>query len=89
MAKSCSPPGIFIVIKVTEEFIHQGKSGVGGWCAAQLRLIGVKWPPSAGWIERTAGRNIELTDEAARLFLGYGGGSVSKAMIRKHNRKGT
>lgn len=75
------------MIKVTEEFIHQGKSGPGGWCAAQLRLIGVKWPPQAGWIATTAERNIELTDEAARLFLGYGGGSVSKTMIRKHNRK--
>lgn len=75
------------MIRVTEELIHQGKSGPGGWCAAQLRLIGVKWPPQAGWIGRTAKRDIEISDDAAKLFIGYGEGSVSKTAIRKHNRK--
>ena len=77
----------YTVIRVTEEFIHQGKSGPGGWCAAQLKLIGVDWPPQAGWIGRTAERNLEVSDDVARLFIGYGNGSVSKTKIRKHNRQ--
>lgn len=74
------------MIKVTEEFIHSGKSGPGGWCAAQLRLIGVEWPPRAGWIAQTAMKNLELSDISAGLFIGYGNGSISKTKLRKHNR---
>jgi hypothetical protein len=75
------------MVKVTAEFIHSGKVGPGGWCAAQLRMLGISWPPKSGWIESVASKNIELTDEAAELFVGYGKGEVSKTKIRKHNRK--
>ena len=75
------------MVKVTAEFIHSGKVGPGGWCAAQLRMLGISWPPKSGWIESVVRKNIELTDEAAELFVGYGKGEVSKTKIRKHNRK--
>lgn len=75
------------MVRVTAEFIHSGKVGPGGWCAAQLKLLGVAWPPKAGWIEGLASRNVEISEAAAELFLGYGAGSVSKTKIRKHNRQ--
>lgn len=75
------------MVKVTAEFIHSGRVGPGGWCAAQLRMLGISWPPKSGWIESVASKNIELTDEEAELFVGYGKGEVSKTKIRKHNRK--
>lgn len=74
------------MVRVTAEFIHSGRVGPGGWCAAQLRLLGVKWPPKAGWIDALASRNIEISEAAAGLFVGYGKGEVSKTRIRKHNR---
>lgn len=73
--------------KVTAEFIHSGKVGPGGWCAAQLKLLGVAWPPKSGWIDSLASKSIEIPEAAAELFLGYGRGEVSKTRIRKYNRK--
>lgn len=78
--------GVREMVKVTAEFIHSGRVGPGGWCAAQLNMLGLSWPPKAGWIESVSNKNIELTDEAAELFIGYGQGKVSKKKIRKHNR---
>lgn len=75
------------MVKVTKEFIVSGRTGPGGWCAAQLRMLGVKWPPAKGWIEAVEGKGIELDDESAGLFLGYAAKTVSKTKLRKHNRK--
>ena len=85
-----SPASIYrkeIEMLVTKEFIHSGKRGPGGWCAAQLRMLGLRWPAKSGWIDRTVSRNLELSDEAASLFIKYGQGEVSKTKIRKYNRK--
>ena len=45
----------------------QGRSERGGWTKDQLALLGVTWPPEAGWIYRVMGDQI--TEEAARAFL--------------------
>ncbi len=44
---------------LTKELIHSVKNGTGGWNKPQLELLGVKWPPPKGWIERLAGTEIE------------------------------
>ena len=41
---------------LTHELIEAGQSRNGGWSEEQLRLLGVEWPPVAGWKERLAGR---------------------------------
>lgn len=30
-------------------WIEEGKSPRGGWSRAQLKLVGVPWPPPKGW----------------------------------------
>lgn len=52
---------------VSEELILAGMSGGGGWNRAQLKLLGVSWPPRAGWKERSIGREISEAD--AQTFL--------------------
>lgn len=74
-----------VMILVTAEFIRAGKPAIGAWCAAQLKLIGVSWPPVAGWIDRTDAQGVMIDDLSADLFLGYAAGTVTKSQIRRHN----
>lgn len=55
------------MIKITQEFIDSGKSHAGGWSREQLRILGVSWPPEAGWRERIEGTEI-LTLEAEKFI---------------------
>lgn len=75
------------MVPVTRELILLGKSERKGWCAAQLRILGIAWPPESGWIDRTAANGIWITSESAAIFVGYASGDVSKTSLRKHNRK--
>jgi len=54
-------------VLVTREFIMQGRSERGGWTKDQLALLGVTWPPEAGWIQRVVGK--EIYAEAAAAFV--------------------
>ena len=54
-------------VLVTREFIMQGRSERGGWTKDQLALLGVTWPPEAGWIQRVVG--TEISAEAAAAFV--------------------
>ena len=54
-------------VLVTREFIMQGRSERGGWTKDQLALLGVTWPPEAGWIQRVVGK--EIYAEAASAFV--------------------
>lgn len=54
-------------MKITREFIHQGKSKAGGWSRDQVREIGISWPLKTGWIDRSIGQ--EISDEQAEMFL--------------------
>jgi len=51
---------------VTKEWVHQFKTGRGGWNRVQLAAIGVKWPPVAGWIDEVEGSVIP--PEHKRIF---------------------
>lgn len=57
-------------VLVTEEMIESARTAAGGWRAAQLRLIGVSWPPAAGWKKRAVGRMI--SPKAVQLFHEWG-----------------
>lgn len=46
---------------VTAAWIHDNSTPAGAWRARQLRLLGVEWPPAAGWIERVSGMSIAVS----------------------------
>lgn len=73
-------------VLVTLEFINSGARGLGGYCAAQLKIIGVSWPPAKGWKTTAANQKRWITKTAAKAFIGYGNGDVSKTAIRRFNR---
>lgn len=53
------------MLLVTEQFLARGKSAAGGWTKAQLALLGVAWPPVAGWKAEALGKDIAEEDAAA------------------------
>ncbi len=52
---------------ITRKFIFSGRSIRGGWSAAQVNSIGIKWPLERGWIDRACGRTI--THQQAERFI--------------------
>lgn len=55
------------MFKITDEWIAQhATNGTVGWTAKQLRSIGVKFPPPAGWRRGAVGKTI--TDEQRSKF---------------------
>lgn len=38
-------------------------NGQTGWTRDQLKVIGVRWPPVSGWIERAIGMKIGLAEK--------------------------
>lgn len=44
---------------LTREILIAGKSDCGGWSKSQLELIGVKWPPTKGWMDQVIGKDFE------------------------------
>ncbi len=46
---------------VTEEWLRAHGTGGIAWNAAQLRAVGVAWPPRKGWIGRLVGTMIPLS----------------------------
>lgn len=52
---------------VTAEWIHACATVNGGWTAAQLKILGVEWPPQHGWIARCVG--MQITTEQRDLFF--------------------
>lgn len=57
-------------VKITKAFIHKGKTLNGGWTAAQLKLVGIDWPPESGWIYRIEGNSISTQDAQSFLKIG-------------------
>ena len=55
---------------ITDTWIATHGTGANSWTAAQLRCLGVPWPPPQGWRRRLIGTSI--TDEQARGFEALG-----------------
>ena len=45
-------------MKLTHAMIHSAGTAGCGFNAAQLRLLGVEWPPRAGWLRGLVGQEI-------------------------------
>ena len=55
---------------VTKRFIHANRIGVGGWTSRQLQILGESWPPSKGWIDRAARRQITIDEKREFIAIG-------------------
>lgn len=72
---------------ITDKWIWRYRvSDVGGWKAAQLRHIGVYWPPPKGWRKKARGRVISLDakkgfESFCPLVGGFGADIATAAMI--------
>lgn len=58
-------------MRLSEEMIRAGSLTGGALKKAQLALLGVKWPPRKGWIQRLVGKEIDA--ETYRRFLALKG----------------
>lgn len=52
---------------VTKDFLMTYRTDNGAWTSAQLRILGIDWPPISGWMQRVVG--IELSDIEAEAFI--------------------
>ena len=43
---------------ITRDWLFNHQTDAGSWTRDQLEAVGVKWPPSSGWIERIFGCQI-------------------------------
>lgn len=55
------------MVEVTKELLNQGRGWRGGWNRQQFQLLGLAWPPPAGWRDLVMGRQI--ADQAAERFV--------------------
>lgn len=50
---------------VDRTWIKAHKTPGGGWTKAQLRALGVSWPPQKGWLSRIVGQPLTADIRAA------------------------
>lgn len=61
-------------MRVTREFIVQGKNEPGGWNKEQIRTLGDEWwPLQTGWIDRIEDTKLDISLETAQKFLSLKG----------------
>ena len=51
---------------VTKDWINKFKTKAGAWNKVQLNALGIKWPPTQGWIDRVDSESI--SSHNARIF---------------------
>ena len=68
---SLDPTKGVAMFRVTEDWITRHPTKNGGYKAAQLRIIGVKWPPKHGWKKRAAGSLITMQQK--EMFESFSG----------------
>jgi len=55
-----------MAIEITEQWLMDNRTERGAWTRAQLKIIGVGWPPTNGWKKRVIGTLI--SDIEAKAF---------------------
>jgi hypothetical protein len=53
-------------VKITDEWVRANATRNSGYTKKQLELLGVDWPPIAGWKREISGREID--DAIAEQF---------------------
>ena len=46
-------------VTITLEMIADAKTKAGGYTRAQLKVLGIDWPPPKGWAKALVGQDIE------------------------------
>jgi hypothetical protein len=54
---------------IDEELLMAGRSARGGWNRAQLEIIGIAWPPRAGWKKRLLAEEVPISESDATAFV--------------------
>lgn len=72
------------MILITDDYLNSHRTERGAWTKSQFKVIGVPWPPIAGWKSVVLGR--ELTDEQAKAFEA-GKTVFSKTTLRDHAKQ--
>lgn len=57
------------MITLTEQLIKNAQTYNKGWTRKQLEVIGVSWPPRAGWIKTVCG--IQISEKQYNDFCKY------------------
>jgi hypothetical protein len=75
-------------IKLTSETLHAiGTSNGVGWNRKQLSLLGVKWPPSKGWLKDLIGTEISVDVYQTLMLLRTSPQNASNAKETAKERK--
>lgn len=53
-----------VSFEVTAEWIRRHQTPAGGWTRAALAVLGVGWPPPAGWIQTSVGKLLSQRQRA-------------------------
>lgn len=69
---------------VTKEWLDAHRGLGGAWTSLQLKALGVKWPPTAGWRDRLYG--TEISEEQAAIFIA-GKHKLSKSTLRRKDKQ--
>lgn len=65
---------------ITKKFIVDNKTLKGAWTKPQIEVLGIKWPPTAGWMNRVIG--TEISNENAAVFMSR----ITVKTLRKNRR---
>lgn len=52
---------------ITKEFIMDNRTKRGAWTSAQIKALGLSYPPRKGWINKLTGR--EISEVQAERFI--------------------
>jgi len=68
------------MFKITRTWLNQySRTGHSGWNAKQLAILGISWPPKAGWIYQVCSQFLE--DEQKKEFEALAGKSQEGVKI--------
>jgi hypothetical protein len=72
------------MIVLNNDLIMAGFSDRGGINKAQLKLLGIEWPPIHGWKAGVIGSEIELSDYKKYLSLRTKSASEIASLEKNH-----
>ena len=55
---------------ITERWLKAHGTRAAGWTAAQLRVLGVPWPPRKGWLKQLVGVSVTQAQREAFEIIG-------------------
>lgn len=66
-------------MKLTKRYLLDNRTEKGGFTRQQLKILGIKWPPQAGWLDDLEG--VEITEQQKAQF------EISKEVLANSTKK--